>query len=265
MTSHTPAPLWTVDRAASPVLATALHDGTYVRKSLEPYLALTAAQRLREEDPYTSSIIASVPNRIVVHRSRFEVDLNRSRDEAVYVRPEQAWGLQVWRKELSRELISESLVLHDEYYEMLASTLKSMERSCGRFVVLDVHSYNHRRSGPDQATDQRKAPDVNIGTFSMNRERWAHIVDPLVEHFRSFTADGKPLDVRENVAFQGRGEQTRFIHERFPASGCAIAVEFKKIFMDEWTGQPNDAVLSDLRNAVGAAIPLLQEILERHA
>lgn len=265
LASLTPAPLWTVDRAASPVLATAVHDGTYVRKSLVPYLSLTAAERLREEDPYTSSIISSVTNRIVVHRSRFEVDLNRSRDEAVYVRPEQAWGLQVWREAISQELITESLALHDEYYEMLASTLKSMERSCGRFVVLDVHSYNHRRSGPDRPTDPRNAPDVNIGTFSMDRKRWSYIVDPLIEHFRSFTANGKPLDVRENIAFQGKGEQTRFIHERFAQNGCAIAVEFKKIFMDEWTGQPNDAVLSDLRDAVGAAVPMLHDILERRA
>ena len=39
--------------------------------------------RLREEDPFTEFFIRDVPNRIVVHQSRFAVDLNRNRDLAI--------------------------------------------------------------------------------------------------------------------------------------------------------------------------------------
>ena len=119
-----------------------------------------------------------------------------------------------------------------------------MEEQFGRFVVLDVHSYNHRRDGPDApAASADLMPQVNIGTFSMDRQRWAHVVDPFMERLRAFEFRGQPMDVRENVAFQGRGEQTRFIHHEFPATGCAIAVEFKKFFMDEWTGEADPEAL----------------------
>ena len=50
----------------------------------------------------------------------------------------------------------------------------------------------------------------------MPREEWAFLIDPLMEAMAGFDFNGRQLDVRENVAFQGRGEQTRFIHERYP-------------------------------------------------
>ena len=84
-------------------------------------------------------------------------------------------------------------------------------------------------------TPQAEAPDINIGTFSMPREEWAFLLDPLIEAMREFDFNGRQLDVRENVAFQGKGEQTRFVHALYPGRGCAIAIEFKKFFMDEWT------------------------------
>jgi hypothetical protein len=37
---------------------------------------------------------------MITHRSRFEVDLNRPRREAVYRIPEDAWGLDIWRDEV---------------------------------------------------------------------------------------------------------------------------------------------------------------------
>ncbi len=254
-------PLWTVRRGESPVIATAIHDGGGVRESLLSHFALNALQRRREEDPFTAFLLSDVPNQVIFHRSRFEIDLNRKRAEAVYRRPEQAWGLKVWRDALPEAEEVKSLAVHDEYYTMLFALLKGIEAGEGKFVLLDIHSYNHRRDGPDVRTDPKDAPDINIGTFSMDRDRWRYVVDPLIEHFRSIELNGNPLDVRENIAFQGKGEQTRFVHEHFPENGCAIAIEFKKIFMDEWSGQPDLAVLDELRRGVTAAVPLLERAL----
>jgi len=255
-------PCWSVERAVSPIVATAIHDGHAVRSELEALYGLTSDERLREEDPFTASMIVDVPNRITFHRSRFEIDLNRGRDGAVYVRPEQAWGLNVWSDTLAPEHVDVSLQLHDDYYEMLHSMLSGIERRHGKFVVLDLHSYNHRRDGPDGApTDPAKAPDINIGTISMDRDRWAPVVDALMEHFRGFPINGKPLDVQENVAFQGKGEQTRFVHEHFAENGCAIAVEFKKFFMDEWTGEPHRGTIEQLRAMIAGAVPVLEKVL----
>ncbi|MGY5810202.1 N-formylglutamate amidohydrolase [Rhizobium sp. LEGMi198b] len=254
--------LWTIERGISPIVATAIHEGHSVRKELESLYALSSDERLREEDPFTEFTTRDVPNRIVFHRSRFEVDINRSRDAAIYFAPEQAWGLKVWKDELSSKHVKASLQTHDEYYEMLLAFLKAIERWHCRFVVLDIHSYNHRRGGAAAApTEQAKAPHINIGTFSIDRVRWSHVIDILTDHFRSCEINGCRLDVRENIAFQGKGEQTRFIHEHFPLSGCAIAVEFKKFFMDEWTGEPDLDVLEKLRGIVASAVPLLEQAL----
>ena len=89
---------WTVHRGYSPVLATAIHNGHTVRADIEALMAISAEERLREEDPFTEFVTRDVPNRIVFHRSRFEIDLNRPREGAVYLSPEQAWGLDIWKQ-----------------------------------------------------------------------------------------------------------------------------------------------------------------------
>lgn len=257
---------WTVHRGASPVVGTAIHDGHAVRAGLVAKMALDARERLREEDPFTGDTIAGLANRIVFHRSRFEVDLNRGRDGAVYLRPEQAWGLKVWRTPPSDAEVAETLLLHDAYYAMLENCLRGVEAGHGRFVVLDIHSYNHRRAGPAAPpTEAAAAPDINIGTASMDRARWAPIVDAFMAYAADFDFLGRKLDVRENVAFQGRGEQTRFIHERFPESGCAIAVEFKKFFMDEWIGTPDRQAVAALRSLLTGSVPVLERALREVA
>jgi hypothetical protein len=68
--------------------------------------------------------------------------------------------------------------------------------------------------------------------------------------------------VRENVAFQGKGEQTRFVHHRYAARGCAIALEFKKFFMDEWTGEPDIEALKAMREMIRLSLPVLLEALQ---
>lgn len=255
--------LWTLERGISPIIGTAIHNGHHVRPEALDRMALDEAGRLREEDPFTAYAILDVPNQIVFHRSRFEIDLNRARDGSVYLRPEQSWGLQVWQEPPSPAIIARSLRIHDAYYAMLRQTLAGIEADHGQFVLLDVHSYNHRRAGPDDPpTDPDQAPDINIGTFSMDRERWGHILDPLMEILGSLRFRGRFMDVRENVAFEGRGEQTRFVHQHFPLTGCAIAIEFKKFFMDEWTGEPDLEALDAIRATIAAAIPMLETALE---
>lgn len=253
---------WTVHRGDSPVLGTAIHAGHQLPPGTEERMVLARADRLREEDPFTDFFVRDVPSRITVHRSRFWLDLNRARDEAVYLTPEQCWGLDVWREPPTEAAVARALRMHDQYYAMLHAMLRGLTEEHGRFVVLDVHSYNHRRDGPEAAPGPAEAmPDINIGTFSMDRRRWAHVVDPFLDGLRALRFRGRRLDVRENVAFQGRGEQTRFVHAAFPEAGCAIALEVKKIFMDEWTGVPDPEALAEIRRLVRSSLPLLERAI----
>jgi predicted N-formylglutamate amidohydrolase len=228
-------------------------------------MALSDADRLREEDPFTGEAVRGVASHVITHRSRFEFDLNRDRDSAVYRTPKQSWGLEVWNSgALEPELVERSLDLHDHYYRMLCALLDDVAGRHGRFLVLDVHSYNHRRDGPDAApTPQDKAPDINIGTFSMPRDEWAFLVDPLIDVMRAFDFNGRRLDVRENIAFEGKGEQTHFIHQRYPARACALALEFKKFFMDEWSGIPDDEEVAAMRTFVALVATTAEGMLAR--
>ena len=242
---------WTVQRGGGPIVATAIHDGHDLRPEVAAAMKLSDADRLREEDPFTGQAVVDVPTHIIAHRSRFEFDLNRGAEGAFYATPDQAWGLDVWHGPPAPDLVERSLSIHAAYYRMLGQLLDDLAASHDRFVVIDVHSYNHRRDGPDGSpTPQEKAPDINIGTFSMPRDEWSFLIDPLMEAMRGFEFNGRRLDVRENVAFQGKGEQTRFVHERYPLRACAIALEFKKFFMDEWTGQPDPAELAAMRRFI---------------
>jgi hypothetical protein len=253
---------WTVVRGDGPIIATAIHDGNAVRAEVAAAMALSDADRLREEDPFTGQSVIDVPNHIIVNRSRFEFDLNRGTDGAVYETPEQSWGMTVWHGRLERPLVDRSLAIHAAYYRMLGHTLDDIAAAHDRFVLLDVHSYNHRRDGPESTpTDPGMAPDINIGTFSMPRDEWAFLLDPLMDAMRDFDFNGRRLDVRENIAFQGKGEQTRFVHDRYPNKGCAIALEFKKFFMDEWTGTPDPAELDAMRQFIAMTAAVARDLL----
>jgi hypothetical protein len=264
MSSDLPERWWTVTRGPGPVIATAIHDGHELRPAVAELINLSEPDRLREEDPFTGQAVMGVPTHIIVHRSRFEFDLNRPVDGAVYRTPEQSWGLQVWQSEPDEALVAESLAVHAAYYRMLGALLDGIAEEHNRFVLMDAHSYNHRRNGPGgNAMPQDEAPDINIGTFSMPRADWAFLLDPLMEEMRRFDFNGRKLDVRENVAFQGKGAQTRFVHDRYPGTGCAIALEFKKFFMDEWTGEPDPAELKAMRDFITFSAEVATELLQR--
>ena len=261
--SPTEAPWWTVQRGPGPIVATAIHDGHALRDEVAAAMKLARLDRLREEDPFTGQAVRDIATHIIGHRSRFEFDLNRASEGAIYVTPDQAWGLDVWHAAPEPALVSRSLDLHAAYYKMLGQLLDDIAAAHPRFVVIDVHSYNHRRDGPSaDPAPQAGAPDVNIGTFSMPREHWAEVLDPLIDAMRDFEFNGRKLDVRENIAFQGKGEQTRFIHDRYPLQGCAIALEFKKFFMDEWSGEPIAAELDAMRAFVTFVGDRARELIE---
>jgi hypothetical protein len=241
-------------------VATAIHAGHDLRGEVERRIALPEAARLREEDPYTDRIIQPADIRVVARRSRFEVDLNRGRDDAVYSDTDDTWGLQVWDGPLPDPLVRRSLDLYDAFYARLAEHLDRLAER-GPFVVLDVHSYNHRRRGPRAAAaPEAENPDVNVGTGSLERDRWGPVVDTLIDTLDGSEVAGRPLDVRENVRFTG-ANLARWVHDRYPDTGCALALEFKKTFMDEWTGRVDRDHLQDLAGTVEAAVPAVVDII----
>ncbi|WP_439880868.1 N-formylglutamate amidohydrolase [Pontibacter sp. MBLB2868] len=241
---------YTIKRGESPLVATAIHSGHNVRHNISNLFALAAEERLREEDPYTDQWVVIADNQIIGHNSRFEMDLNRSPDKAIYRLPEDAWGLHVWEDELPDELAKESMSRYDKFYADVKQMLTEVKEQHGCFVVYDLHTYNHKREGATGLpADPEQNPEVNIGTGNMNRKKWGPVVDAFMHSLQSYNYMGRHLDVRENVKFEG-GYFMRWIHDTFGDSACVMSIEFKKFFMDEWTGEPDDQQIQEIRKAL---------------
>lgn len=245
-------PAWSVVRTGSgPLVATAVHQGHDLRPEVAALLALDDAARSREEDPFSAEWTVVASTRIVAHRSRFEVDLNRPPEGAVYRTPGDAWGLDPWREQPPEDVVRRSLEIHRAFYRELEAVLTGLVALQGGFVVYDIHCYNHRRDGPDAPpAAPAENPDVNLGTGALDRARWGHVSGAFLVALRA-AAPG--IDARENVRFRG-GYLPRWINERFAGSGCALAIEIKKSFMDEWTGRPDPARIARLREALAATV-----------
>ena len=251
---------WDEAAGAGPIVAVAAHDGHEVRPSLLPWLAITPEERRREEDPGTGAWARLAPTHLVARRSRFEVDLNRAPEKAVYRLPRDAWGLRVWRDELPEAEIEASLAIHTRFHARLREILDRKIAEEGGFVLLDIHSYNHRRSGADEPpADPAENPEIDLGTESIDRARWGALVDRFAADLRA--APGRAaLDVRENVKFQG-GHLPRSTNARAGGRGVAIAVELRKSYMDEWSGAIDPARAARLGDALRATFRGLEESL----
>src|SRR3546814_2236194 len=107
---------------------------------------------------------------------------------------------------------------------MMGGMLDEIEREHGRFVLLDIHSYNYRRDVPDgDPAPQDEAPDINIGTFPIPRGRCAFLLVPLMEAMRAFDFGSRKLAVRETIALQGMGGLAPFLDEAFTKTGSSLA------------------------------------------
>ena len=84
-------PSWMLTEGNGRLVAVALHDGHDIRAEVAPLLAVSESDRTREEDPFTAMWTTVADTQIVVKRSRFEFDLNRPREQAVYLSLEDSW------------------------------------------------------------------------------------------------------------------------------------------------------------------------------
>ncbi len=262
-------PLLVTHKGKEPILITAIHSGHGLRPEVNSIIALDEQQRLREEDPFTDAWICIADNYVLPQRSRFEVDLNRPRNHAVYTTPEDAWGLNLWTSEPGEAMIKHSLQEYDLFYQQLSNLLDEMVQKYGNIAVYDLHTYNYRREGPHaEPADPTENPEVNIGTGTMDRQYWSPVVEAFINQLSSFDFLDRKLDVRENVKFKGR-QFAQWIHTRYPSQVCVLSIEIKKFFMDEWTGMGDPVAIQALRQALASTLSgvkaALLELNEKNA
>ena len=97
-------------------------------------------------------------------------------------------------------------------------------------------------------------PDIELGVTTADPERWGGVVSRFGDVLRRHPPSGREHDVRENVRFPTGGHFPEWVYARWGARVCTISPEYKKFFMDEWTGQADIATLYQLRDALQAAV-----------
>lgn len=250
-----PCDEWDLVLGEGPVVAAAIHDGHAMRASLRRHLHIDTASRRRDEDPLTGLFAGGGDVRLSARRSRFEVDLNRPREKAISSDPADTWGIRFWKGPLPREEVEASRAAHDRFYAMAGELLDALLDRHGSLLVLDLHSYNHRRDGAERDPAPAECnPDLDLGVTTLDHERWGGVVHRFAGALRAHPVAGERQDVRENVRYEGGGHFPEWIHARYGERICTISVEYKKTFMDEWTGHADIARLYDLREGLERAV-----------
>lgn len=242
-----------IKKGITNIVITSIHSGHRIRPQLLPYLKLSETERLLEEDPFTDEWVKISDNNIRVLPSRFEVDLNRSRNKAIYTCPQDAWGLEVWSQKLPDEIVENSLQVYDEIYTQFANYFDDLLATHKHLIIYDLHTYNHRREGFDKYALPEENPEINIGTGNLNRKVWSQVVDDLVDRMKTYNFEGRHLSVGENIKFCG-GHFGSWLHSRYQDLVCPISIEVKKFFMNEWTGDVFESQLIHMKELLIAAI-----------
>lgn len=215
---------------ASPIIGTAVHHTGYVRDGLEKRMAISREARRFEEDPGTERFLARVPHVLLPNQSRYEVDMNRPPDKAIYDGPEEAWGKEVWDQPLPRLIRERVLERWYEYHRLLDAAVEHAIDRFGRAIVLDMHSYNDRGTDPRSWMGNNR-PVVNLGTrFLRLDEDGRQLVDWTLDAFSEHTLDGQPITVGENETFVG-GYLCRRLSRTYGPKCITLSIEYKKVFM----------------------------------
>ncbi|WP_115462840.1 N-formylglutamate amidohydrolase [Winogradskyella aurantiaca] len=202
----------------------AIHDGHEFRKELWDNCLHSEYDRWYEEDPETKNMVINHPIVIAGRDSRFEYDLNRFPEEAVF---ETAWGKQLWRNPLTEDERQKSLKKHDSFYKVVQTLISKLEEIHQTCVVYDMHSYNWQRW-------DREVPTWNLGTKNIDNKRFGS----MIEDWRQVLSNLKlPNGIKQTAAinntFFGNGYFLRFITNNFNNT-LVLATEIAKIYCDEY-------------------------------
>lgn len=226
-------------------LCGAVHDGHQFRKELWGNCLHSEYDRWYEEDPCTRQMVQSMPMVIAGCDSRFEYDLNRAPDTAIY---EDAWGKKLWRSPLDQKYKDKSLAKHSAFYEVVHALVEKMEALFGGAIVYDMHSYNWKRW-------DRPVPVVNLGTSNIDNDRFSAFAKAWANQLGRIKLPNDIITTTGiNDTFQGNGYFLKFITANFDET-LVLATEFSKIYCDEYEYIIYPEVVSAIEDQLKTHLP----------
>ena len=107
-----------------PYIAVAIHAGHNVRKELLPLMALNSDMRKFEEDHGTDIMIKGLGNAVWALESRAVYDLNRPKDMALPLTPEQFWNTRLYKTLPTPEMNKKSLGNYESFYKFMKTCIQ---------------------------------------------------------------------------------------------------------------------------------------------
>ncbi|MBC3759068.1 N-formylglutamate amidohydrolase [Hyunsoonleella sp. SJ7] len=228
-----------------PYICGAVHDGHQFRKELWTNCIHTEYERWYEEDPETKNMVQSHPIVIAGCDSRFEYDLNRAPEDAVF---ETAWGKQLWHKPLSEDMKAKSLKKHANFYKVVHALVETVESRFGYCAIYDMHSYNWKRW-------DREVPTWNLGTSNVDNDRFGGVIE---DWRQSLSEIEFPQGIKStsgiNDTFQGNGYFLKYITKNFKNT-LVLATEIAKVYCDEYEQIIYPEVVKTVEEALKVRIP----------
>lgn len=237
----------------------AVHAGSRIRDDLQDALAVSQADRYREEDPGTEQFIKDFPLQVIALDSRFEYDVNRPEELAIPITPDMSWGLTVWKRPLTAGEIENSLAKYREFHRLIDILSNYLLQNHDHAYIFDLHSYCYQREKRLSWHEDAK-PAINLGTQSINWNLFRDDIDDFLDCLGCIADGDRLLTVAENEVFKG-GYLARRLSARHHDQMAVFAIEFKKIFMDEWSGEFYPDIFNALVEQFSAAA--MEYIIER--
>lgn len=233
----------------APYICGAVHDGHQFRKSLWENCLHTEYERWYEEDPCTKEMVRSHPILIAGRDSRFEYDLNRDPENAIY---NDAWGKKLWKNPLPGKERELSLQKHRNFYKVVDVLVGQIEKIHNKAIVFDMHSFNLKRW-------KREVPTWNLGTTNIDNKRFAALADSWSQKLgKIHLPNGIKSTSEINDTFQGNGYFLKYITQNFKNT-LVLATEIAKIYCNEETGLVYPEVVQSVEYQLGELIPLQVE------
>lgn len=239
----------------APYICAAVHDGHQFRRSLWEYCLHSEYERWYEEDPETRTMVEDHPIVLAGRDSRFEYDLNRDPENAIY---EDAWGKKLWKTPLPEDEKEISRSKHRNFYRVAAALVEKLESLHGKVLVFDMHSYNYRRW-------DREVPVWNLGTENIDNERFGAQVEAWRGQLDNMVLPGDiSVWAAVNDTFQGNGYFLKFLTNNFDNT-LVLATEISKVYCDERSGVIFPEVVQAVKKQLKEFIPLQLKIFEEAA
>ncbi|SLM28129.1 hypothetical protein MTBBW1_1260051 [Desulfamplus magnetovallimortis] len=240
---------WSLD-FSSPYIATAIHAGHNVSGSMLPFMNMTPARRLFEEDCATDIMIHGLSNCVWGLESRAVYDLNRSPELALPLTPEKFWGATVYKEMPLPELNRRNISAYEEFYRFVGTCITFILEKFDFCIIYDIHSYNTIRQLEKRIFNP---PIFNLGTALVDRQKWTPQIDLWLELLSKIALPGMETTVAENHVFKGEGEFCRCL-TGWDSRILVLPTEVSKIYMDEMDGRLYTDVVIALQKGIGDAV-----------